>query len=58
MIARCRECGEAIYDGDTAYKLGGRYYCTSCVDDSLTVARRDDYFDDDGYDDDNYEDEG
>ena len=46
-VTRCKECGEALYDGDTAYRLGERYYCTSCVDDALTVVRcgeDEDYF--------------
>ena len=52
-VARCRECGEALYDGDTAYLLGGKYYCVSCVDDSMTVCRKED----DGYVEDDYDSE-
>ena len=46
QTARCEECGEALFDGDSAYLLGENYYCTACVDDSLTVVRhsgRDEY---------------
>ena len=39
IAAHCNECGEALYDGDTAYRLDGRYYCAACVDDGLTVVR-------------------
>lgn len=36
-VARCRECGEALYGGDMVYDLGGSFYCTACVDDALVV---------------------
>ena len=45
-FARCSECGEPLYDGDTAYVLEERYYCTSCVDDGLVVCRREDEYED------------
>lgn len=43
-IAKCRECGETLYDGDTAYKLNDAYYCPGCVSDSLIVCRSDGYY--------------
>lgn len=39
LAARCESCGEALYDGDMAYDLGGRYYCIACVEDALVVCR-------------------
>lgn len=31
-VCECDECGESIYVGDTAYKIGNRYYCESCCE--------------------------
>ena len=36
----CGECGDALVSGETAYLLGGNYYCTSCVGGALVVYRR------------------
>ena len=56
LVARCRECDEPLYDGDTAYLIGGRYYCTGCVDDAFVVCRnKDDYSHDDDTDDEGYD---
>ena len=57
-VARCRGCGEPLYDGDTAYVLDGRYYCTSCVDDGFTVCRRDEEYDEGDNDIEVYEEQG
>ncbi len=40
-VVRCTGCGEELYDGDTAYLLDGKYYCTACIDDGFTVVRCD-----------------
>ncbi len=44
VIALCDNCREALYDGDTAYKLSDAYYCPGCVNDSLVICREDDYY--------------
>ena len=48
-ITRCSECGEMLCDGDTAYLLGERWYCTSCVDEAMTICRRRDYYSEEDY---------
>lgn len=45
IIARCRRCDELLHDGDTAYKLCGAYFCPQCVEHSLVICRKDDYYD-------------
>lgn len=39
-LFRCPECGEPLFDGDTAYRIGDRLYCCACVQGGLTVCRR------------------
>ena len=39
-LCRCPECGEPLFDGDTAYRLGERLYCCACVRRGLTVCRK------------------
>ena len=38
VCCQCDECGEDIYEGETAYRLGGKTYCSSCVEDGATAA--------------------
>lgn len=37
--ARCECCGEDMYDGEDAYCIDGKWYCTECVKPS-TVERQ------------------
>ncbi|MBE6626231.1 MAG: hypothetical protein E7628_03475 [Ruminococcaceae bacterium] len=43
-ISVCESCKDVLYDGDTAYKLDGAYYCPGCVTDSMVICRDDDYY--------------
>ncbi len=38
-VIRCEECGEQMFDGDTAYRLAGKPYCPGCVEDGLVICR-------------------
>ncbi len=31
LFAKCSECGEHLYEGDTAYIFGSTYLCPACV---------------------------
>ncbi len=31
LFAKCRECGEHLYEGDTAYIIDGNCLCPACV---------------------------
>lgn len=31
VFAKCKYCGDKIYDGDKCYRLEDDYYCTDCV---------------------------
>lgn len=31
-VTCCDNCGGELYAGDLAYSIGGRVYCTACVD--------------------------
>lgn len=37
ICGSCAECGDILREGDTAYFLGERLYCPSCVRSSLTA---------------------
>lgn len=39
IIAYCEACGNALYDGDTAYKLMWHIYCPPCIDSALIICR-------------------
>lgn len=34
----CDECEEGIYPGETAYEIGGKYYCETCIDNARFIA--------------------
>lgn len=38
-IYHCADCGNPLYDGDTAYSLLGTKFCAGCVERSLIVCR-------------------
>ena len=33
LVSRCCECGEPLYEGDTAYAVLGKVQCPGCVRD-------------------------
>lgn len=38
-LGTCARCGGEILDGDFCYRLAGRYWCSSCVNDAAVIAR-------------------
>lgn len=46
---KCAECGEDLYVGNTAYKIGESYYCEDCCE-MIEVERPEEDFSDYLYD--------
>lgn len=40
LISRCFECGELLYEGDTAYAVLGKVLCPGCVRDGEYICGR------------------
>lgn len=39
-VSRCFECGELLYEGDTAYTVLGKVLCPGCVMDGEHICGR------------------
>ncbi len=31
FFVKCRQCGEHLYEGDSAYKINDSYFCPCCI---------------------------
>jgi len=39
---KCRECGDEIEEGECVFRLDGKVYCVTCVEEAFEVYHADD----------------